>query len=125
MARRTRWSDAGYVYYVLNRAAGRATPFDKPADYAAFVSAIRCHFFLRYPSLWPVASIYRKSHPRFWHWPARIGTQRHSSAVRKRRFDVPLSDRRRRSAASGTTRKPFPACQGRIPRTTHRPRALC
>ena len=36
MARRTRCSDAGYVYHVLNRAVGRATLFRKPADYAAF-----------------------------------------------------------------------------------------
>ena len=36
MARRTRCSDAGYVYHVLNRAVGRATLFDKPGDYAAF-----------------------------------------------------------------------------------------
>ena len=36
MARRTRCSDAGYVYHVLNHAAGRAILFDEPADYAAF-----------------------------------------------------------------------------------------
>ncbi len=36
MARRTRCSDAGYVYHVLNRAVGRATIFEKAADYAAF-----------------------------------------------------------------------------------------
>ena len=36
MARRTRCSDAGYVYHVLNRAVGRAPLFRKPADYAAF-----------------------------------------------------------------------------------------
>jgi putative transposase len=36
MARRVRYSDAGYVYHVLNRAAGRATIFKKPDDYAAF-----------------------------------------------------------------------------------------
>ena len=41
MARRTRCSDAGYVYHVLNRAAGRATLFDKPADYAAFEKVLR------------------------------------------------------------------------------------
>jgi putative transposase len=36
MARRMRCSDAGYVYHVLNRAVGRATIFEKSADYAAF-----------------------------------------------------------------------------------------
>lgn len=36
MARRSRCSDAGYVYHVLNRAVGRATIFEKPGDYAAF-----------------------------------------------------------------------------------------
>jgi hypothetical protein len=41
MARRMRCADAGYVYHVLNRAVGRATLFDKPADYAAFEKVIR------------------------------------------------------------------------------------
>jgi putative transposase len=41
MARRTRCSDAGYVYHVLNRAVGRATIFDKPPDYAAFETVLR------------------------------------------------------------------------------------
>ena len=41
MARRTRCSDAGYVYHVLNRAVGRATLFVKPADYAAFEKVLR------------------------------------------------------------------------------------
>jgi len=41
MARRTRCSDAGYVYHVLNRAVGRATLFDKTADYAAFEKVLR------------------------------------------------------------------------------------
>jgi len=36
MPRRLRCADGGYVYHVLNRAVGRATLFDKPADYAAF-----------------------------------------------------------------------------------------
>jgi putative transposase len=36
MARRTRCSDGGYVYHVLNRGVGRATIFDKAGDYAAF-----------------------------------------------------------------------------------------
>jgi putative transposase len=41
MARRTRCSDAGYVYHVLNRAVGRARIFDHPADYAAFEQVLR------------------------------------------------------------------------------------
>jgi putative transposase len=41
MARRTRCSDAGYVYHVLNRAVGRATLFDKSGDYAAFEKVLR------------------------------------------------------------------------------------
>jgi putative transposase len=41
MARRSRWSDAGFVYHVLNRAVGRATIFDKSADYAAFEKVVR------------------------------------------------------------------------------------
>jgi putative transposase len=41
MARRKRCSDAGYVYHVRNRAVGRATLFDKPADYAAFEKVLR------------------------------------------------------------------------------------
>jgi putative transposase len=41
MARRIRCSDAGYVYHILNRAVGRATLFDKPADYAAFEKVLR------------------------------------------------------------------------------------
>ena len=41
MARRTRCSDAGYVYHVLNRVVGRATLFRKAADYAAFEKILR------------------------------------------------------------------------------------
>ncbi len=41
MARRMRCSDAGYDYHVLNRAPGRATLFDKTADYAAFEKVLR------------------------------------------------------------------------------------
>jgi putative transposase len=41
MSRRLRCSDAGYVYHVLNRAAGRDTLFDKAADYAAFEKVLR------------------------------------------------------------------------------------
>jgi putative transposase len=39
--RRTRCSDGGYVYHVLNRAVGRATLFQKPGDYAAFEKILR------------------------------------------------------------------------------------
>src|SRR5579884_3209989 len=41
MARRRRCSDGGYVYHLLNRAVGRATIFDKSADYAAFQKVLR------------------------------------------------------------------------------------
>ncbi len=41
MARRMRCADAGYVYHDLNRAVGRATLFDKAADYAAFQKVLR------------------------------------------------------------------------------------
>ncbi|MFL5339709.1 MAG: transposase [Gemmataceae bacterium] len=41
MPRRRRYSDAGFVYHVLNRAVGRATLFHKPADYTAFETILR------------------------------------------------------------------------------------
>src|SRR5262245_63998960 len=41
MARRAHCSDAGQVCHVLNRAVGRATLFDKAADYAAFEKVLR------------------------------------------------------------------------------------
>jgi len=41
MARRTRCSDGGYVYHVLNRAVGRAQVFEKSPDYAAFEKVLR------------------------------------------------------------------------------------
>jgi len=71
MARRTRCSDAGYVYHVLNRAVGRATLFDKPADYAAFEKVIR--------EAWERTGMRLLSYlamPNHWHlvvWPNRDG----------------------------------------------------
>jgi putative transposase len=41
MARRMRCPDAGYVYHVLNRAVGRATLFNKSADYVAIEKTLR------------------------------------------------------------------------------------
>ena len=41
MARRTRCTDAGYVYHVLNRAVGRSTLFHKPGDYTAFENILK------------------------------------------------------------------------------------
>lgn len=41
MPRRLRFASGGYVYHVLNRAAGRAALFKKDADYAAFVNVLR------------------------------------------------------------------------------------
>jgi putative transposase len=71
MARRTRCSDAGYVYHVLNRAVGRATLFAKPADYAAFEKVLReAHERLRMRLLAYVLM------PNHWHlvlWPQRDG----------------------------------------------------
>jgi putative transposase len=72
MARRTRCSEAGYVYHVLNRAVGRAILFDKAADYAAFEKILsQCwdRFQMRLLSF----SIM----PNHWHmvvWPDRDGT---------------------------------------------------
>jgi putative transposase len=40
MPRRSRFSSAGYVFHVLNRAAGRRTIFDHYADYDAFVALL-------------------------------------------------------------------------------------
>ncbi|HEV3445017.1 MAG TPA: hypothetical protein VG099_10265 [Gemmataceae bacterium] len=66
MARRTRCSDAGYVYHVLNRAVGRATLFGKPADYAAFEkvlcqawerTAMRLLSYVVLPNHWHLAWI--------------------------------------------------------------------
>ena len=41
MPRRLRLASAGFVYHVLNRAAGRATLFEKDGDYAAFEKVLR------------------------------------------------------------------------------------
>jgi putative transposase len=71
MARRTRCSDAGYVYHVLNRAAGRATLFEKGADDAAFEKVIR--------QAWERTDMRLVSDvamPNHWHlvvWPSRDG----------------------------------------------------
>src|SRR6516164_7839719 len=71
MAGRTRCSDAGYVYHLLNRAVGRATLFAKPADYAAFEKVLRqAHERLRMRLLAYVLM------PNHWHlvlWPQRDG----------------------------------------------------
>jgi len=71
MARRIRCSDAGHVYHVLNRAVGRATLFDKPADYAAFEKVIL--------QAWERTEMRLVSFvlmPNHWHlvvWPSRDG----------------------------------------------------
>jgi REP element-mobilizing transposase RayT len=71
MARRTRCSDAGYVYHVLNRAVGRATLFEKPADYAAFEKVLR--------QAWERTGMRLVAYvamPNHWHlvvWPDRDG----------------------------------------------------
>ena len=71
MARRTRGSDAGYVYHVLNRAVGRATLFDKDADYAAFEKVLREAWERTGMRLLSFAIM-----PNHWHlvvWPERDG----------------------------------------------------
>jgi putative transposase len=71
MARRTRSSDAGYVYHVLNRAVGRATLFDKSGDYAAFEKVLR--------QAWERTNMRLLSYvlmPNHWHlvvWPQNDG----------------------------------------------------
>ena len=71
MARRARCSDAGYVYHVLNRAVGRATIFDKSADYTAFEKVLhQAHERLGTRLL---AYVLMRNH---WHlvlWPAKDG----------------------------------------------------
>jgi putative transposase len=72
MARRTRCSEAGYVYHVLNRAVGRATLFRKSADYAAFEKILEQaweRFQMRLLSFLIM--------PNHWHlviWPDQDGT---------------------------------------------------
>jgi putative transposase len=71
MARRARCTDAGYVYHVLNRAVGRATLFDKAADYAAFEKVLRQAWERLGTRL--LAYVLMPNH---WHlvlWPARDG----------------------------------------------------
>jgi REP-associated tyrosine transposase len=71
MARRTRCSDAGYVYHVLNRAVGRARLFDKPADYAGFEKVLQ--------QAWERSGMRLLSYvvlPNHWHlvlWPRHDG----------------------------------------------------
>jgi putative transposase len=40
MPRRRRFAQAGYVFHVLNRGAGRQTLFETDSDYDAFVALI-------------------------------------------------------------------------------------
>ena len=71
MARRQRCADAGYVYHVLNRAVGRATLFDKPADYAAFEKVL-CQAWER-TAMRVVSYVVMPNH---WHlvvWPRNPG----------------------------------------------------
>lgn len=71
MARRTRCSDAGYVYHVLNRAVGRGRIFKKSADYAAFEEVLR--------QAWERTNMRLLAYvlmPDHWHlvvWPQRDG----------------------------------------------------
>ena len=71
MPRRLRAAAGGYVYHVLNRAVGRATLFEKPGDYAAFVKVLRqAHNEL------PTRLLAFCLMPNHWHllvWPAADG----------------------------------------------------
>jgi putative transposase len=71
MARRTRCSDAGYVYHLLNRAVGRATLFDKAADYSAFEKVLRQAW-----ERWGTRLLAYALLPNHWHlvvWPQHDG----------------------------------------------------
>jgi putative transposase len=71
MPRRLRHAAGGYVYHVLNRAAGRATLFAKPADYGAFRKVlVEAHDWL------PMRLLAYSLMPNHWHlvlWPAEDG----------------------------------------------------
>jgi putative transposase len=71
MPRRPRCATGGFVYHVLNRSVGRATLFDRPADYAAFEKV------LRQAQDWlPVRLLAYCIMPYQWHlvpWPERDG----------------------------------------------------
>jgi putative transposase len=87
MPRRRRDSTAGYVFHVLNRAAGRRTIFESEADYHAFVAlieqarrraAIRVLTYCVMPNhwhlvLWPESD---DALPEFMHWLTLTHTQR-------------------------------------------------
>jgi putative transposase len=71
MARRLRGSDAGYVYHVLNRAVGRATLFETPADYDAFETVLQQAYDRTSMRLLSFVLM-----PNHWHlvaWPERDG----------------------------------------------------
>jgi putative transposase len=71
MPRRLRHAAGGYVYHVLNRAVGRATIFQKPADYDAFLRVLtQAHDWI------PVPLLAFCVMPNHWHlvlWPKRDG----------------------------------------------------
>ena len=68
MPRRLRLATGGSVYHVLNRAVGRATIFETPADYAAFENALRQAKHAWLPMRLPAYCLM----PNHWHlvlWP--------------------------------------------------------
>lgn len=71
MPRRLRHAAGGFAYHVLNRAAGRASLFDKPGDYLAFEQV------LREAREWlPVRLLAYCLMPNHWHlvlWPRQDG----------------------------------------------------
>src|SRR5262245_49854312 len=71
MPRRLRFADGGFVYHALNRAAGRATLFEKPGDFAAFEETLR-----QAKERLPVRLLAYCVMPNHWHlvvWPQRDG----------------------------------------------------
>ncbi|CAN5578125.1 transposase [soil metagenome] len=71
MPRRIRCDDAGFVFHVLNRAAGRSTLFDKDGDYAAFENVL-AESVLKVPMRLVSFAIM----PNHWHlvaWPRSSG----------------------------------------------------
>ena len=72
MSRRRRIAPAGFVYHVMNRAAGRQVLFEKPSDYNAFEDILSLG--QRHTPMRIIAYCLMRTH---WHlllWPERDGT---------------------------------------------------
>lgn len=71
MPRRPRIAPGGLIYHVLNRAVGRSTLFEKPADYQAFLRVLG-EALVKHPTRLLAYCIM----PNHWHlvlWPRRAG----------------------------------------------------